>query len=110
VCRALAYALGGERQTNIDAMTDRLVAERGGYFAELVEKHGVLAVPSGGTPSYSPAAAFLHSRRLADAILDCEAALLGRTNVVHLRNLRIVHDYVDPASPRERAGGPIRTK
>src|SRR5437867_8220079 len=33
-CWALAYALVGERQTNIDAMTDRLVAERGGYFAE----------------------------------------------------------------------------
>jgi hypothetical protein len=27
-CRALAYVLVGERQTNIDAMTDRLAAWR----------------------------------------------------------------------------------
>jgi hypothetical protein len=31
-------------------MTDGLVVERGGYFAELVKKHGVLAVPSAATP------------------------------------------------------------
>ena len=96
--QALPNRRGGAHGRNV--AHPRGEVRTGGYVASFFSQ----------SEKIGPAAAFLHSRRLADAILDCEAALLGWTNVVHLRNLRIVYDYVDPASPRERAGGPVRTK
>ena len=59
----------------------------------------------GGTAPLIVALTRFTLAHLTDAIFDCEATLLWRTNVAHLRDLRTVHDYVDPASRRDRTGG-----